>query len=98
MSTPNESFYFVRHPGYDSFALIQVRGKIPKEIPKKVLHLMPGNKSGTHDDRVILEQDEKYLKEQVMTGCPEWFSELEQRPWINTGCLTYRLIGQYLMM
>lgn len=98
MSIPNEGFFFVRHPKYDSFALVQICGEVPKEIPKEVLHLMPGNNSGTHDDGVILEQDEKYLKEQVMVGCPEWFSMLEQEPWVQTENLTYRRVGSYLMM
>ncbi len=98
MSTPNDSFFFVRHPQYESFALIQIRGELPKEIPKEVLHLMPGNNSGTHDDGVFLEQDEKYLQEQVMANCSEWFSALEQKSWIQAGILTYRKVGSYLMM
>jgi hypothetical protein len=98
MSTPNEGFFFVRHPKYDSFALIQVRGEIPEDIPKEVLHLMPGNHSGAHDDGVALEQDAKYLESQVMTGCPEWFTKLKHEPWIQAGNLTYRRVGAYLMM
>ena len=98
MSILTKDFFFVRHPQHDSFTLIQICGEIPKKIPKEVLHLMPGNHSGVHNDDVVLEQDEKYLKEQVMVGCPEWFSELEQVPWVNAGCLMYRKVGSYIMM
>lgn len=98
MSILAKDFFFIRHPEYDSFALIQICGEAPKEIPKEVLRLMPGNNSGAHDDRIVLEQDEKYLEEQVMTGYPEWFSALEQKPWIQAGSLMYRKVGSYLMM
>ncbi len=97
MSTPNEAFFFVRHPSYHSFALIQVRGEVPEEIPEEVLHLIPGNESGIHDKAIVLEKDERYLKS-VMHGCADWFSELEQKAWIQVADLTYRQVGRCMML
>ncbi len=94
----NEGFYFVRHPKYDSFALIQVSGELPTKIPDEIHHLMPGNKSGVHDGVVVVEQDQKYLEEQVMIGCPNWFGTLQDREWKQSGNLKYRLVGTYLFM
>ena len=93
----NEGFHFVRHPKYDSFALIQVSGELPTKIPKEVYQLMPGNQSGVHDG-VVIEQDQKYLEEQVIVGCPEWFNALQDKEWTKSGDLKYRLVGKYLFI
>jgi hypothetical protein len=101
MSTSeSENFYFVRHPAYDSFALIQVEGELPEVIPEKVLRLMPGNGQGAHKG-VVVEQDQTYLENSVRTEkslCFPWFEHLENRKWETAGGLTYREVGSFLMM
>ena len=93
----NEGFFFIRHPRYVSFALIQVLGELPVKIPRELYLLMPGNQSGKHEG-VVVEQDQKYLEEQVKVGCPEWFEVLQDKKWGDLKNLKYRLVGRYLFM
>ncbi|MSU74329.1 hypothetical protein EXS57_00950 [Candidatus Kaiserbacteria bacterium] len=91
-----EFFYFIRHPKFDSFAIIRTEGALPTDPPIELKKLMPGN-SGLVHEGVVVEQDAQRLDE-LQRALPDWFNGVEKRPRELAGNIPYRLVVRHIAM
>ncbi len=93
---PEETFVLIKHPAYDSFAVINVIGDCPKHYPKPLERLLPGNQDG-HLDGVVVSSSHPYL-EYLKKEWPEGLRDFTKSKIQDVEGLRYRLAVQYMMM
>lgn len=96
MNTSKEFFYFIRHPSFDSFALIRTEKELPTEPPVGFQELMPGNRGCVHEG-VLIQQDKQRLDE-LKRDLPEWFRDIEKRAFKSMGEIPYQLVVHHIAM
>lgn len=96
MDTPVGTFFLIKHPEFDSFAIIHLEAGSPSVFPEGFRKLLPGNQDCYHAGIQVTCNDPylDYLKEHW----PEGFMGFETCEMQKIDEISYRLVTQYTMM